>query len=93
VHIINLAVQAALTALKAVPSENAEAYRLELNTARVPSITENETVAVLAKLRRHIYVFRNRRGWKDILKKQCKVANIKFQQLSLNMLVRWSLTY
>jgi hypothetical protein len=92
-HIINLAVQAALTSLKAVPADDSDAYRLEYGAARVPLLPENESVAVLSKLRRHIYVFRNRRQWKDALKKQCKAANIEFKQLSLDMPVRWSSTY
>ena len=92
-HIINLAVQAALTSLKAEPLEQADAYRLEQGAARVPQLAENDTVAVLAKLRRHIYVFRNRRAWKDALKKQCEAATIKYQKLSLDMPVRWSSTY
>ena len=36
-HIINLAVQAALTVLKAVLEEQSKAYRDELNAARLPS--------------------------------------------------------
>jgi hypothetical protein len=92
-HIINLAVQAALAALKAVPSDEPESYRLEYGAARVPFSPENETMAVLAKLWRHIYIFRNRRQWKDGLQKQCEAANIPFRQLSLDMPVRWSSTY
>jgi hypothetical protein len=92
-HIINLAVQAALTALKAVPADEPEAYRLEYGAARMPVLPDNKTVAVLVKLRRHIYVFRNRRQWKDMLKKQCEAANIQAQQLSLDMPVRWNSTF
>lgn len=92
-HIINLAVQAALKSLKAEPAEQVDAYRLEQGAARVPQLAENATVAVLAKLRRHIYVFRNRRVWKDALKKQCEAATIQYRQLSLDMPVRWSSTY
>jgi hypothetical protein len=92
-HIINLAVQAALTALKAVPADEPEAYRLEYGAARMPVLPDNETVAVLDKLRRHIYVLRNRRQWKDMLKKQCEAANIQAQQLSLDMPVRWNSTF
>ena len=87
-HIINIAVQAALASLKATPDERVEAYRLEIRAARIPTVTENEIVTVLAKLRRHIYVFRNRRGWKDALKNQCKAASIKVRQLTLDMPVR-----
>jgi hypothetical protein len=79
-HIINLAVQAALTSLKAVPADEPNAYRLEYGAARVPSLPENELVAVLSKLRRHIYVFCNRRQWKNALKRQCEAANIEFKR-------------
>ncbi|KFY96083.1 hypothetical protein V500_02574, partial [Pseudogymnoascus sp. VKM F-4518 (FW-2643)] len=41
-HIINLAVQAALTSLKAVPADELNAYRLEYRAARVPLLLENE---------------------------------------------------
>jgi hypothetical protein len=84
-HIINIAVQAALASLKATPDERVEAYRLEIGAARIPLVAENDIVTVLAKLRRHIYVFRNRRGWKDALKNQCKAASIKVRQLTLDM--------
>ena len=50
-------------------------------------------MTVFAKLRRHRYVFRNRRGWKDALKNQCKAAGIKARQLTLDMPVRWSSAY
>jgi hypothetical protein len=87
-HIINIAIQAALASLKATPDEGPEAYRLEIRAARIPTVTENEIVTVLAKLWHHIYVFRNRRGWKDALKNQCKAAGIKVCQLTLDMPVR-----
>jgi hypothetical protein len=67
-HIINIAVQAALASLKATLDKGPEAYRLEIRAARIPLTSENNIVTVLAKLRRHIYVLRNRRGWKDALK-------------------------
>jgi hypothetical protein len=80
-HIINIAVQAALASLKATPDERVEAYRLEVGAARIPTristAAEYEIITVLAKLRRHIYVFRNRRGWKDALKSQCKATGIQ----------------
>ncbi|KFY91845.1 hypothetical protein V500_04432 [Pseudogymnoascus sp. VKM F-4518 (FW-2643)] len=84
-HIINIAVQAALASLKATPDERVEAYRLEIGAARIPLVAENDIVTVLAKLQRHIYMFRNRCGWKDALKNQCKAASIKVRQLTLDM--------
>ncbi len=63
-HIINLAVQAALTMLKAVPLEQTESYRLEQGLAYTRGfVSDREEVAtVLIKLRQHIYIFRNRRA-------------------------------
>jgi hypothetical protein len=95
-HIINLAVQAALTALKAVLEEQSEAYRDELNAARLPSSLISQagsTASALIKLRKHIYVFRNRRAWRDSLNAQAIAASIKPKALSLDMPVRWNSTY
>jgi hypothetical protein len=95
-HIINLAVQAALTVLKAVPEEQSEAYRDELNTARLPSSLISQagsTASALIKLRKHIYVFHNRRAWRDSLNAQAIAASIKPKALSLDMPVRWNSTY
>lgn len=64
-HIINLAVQAALKSLKASPDTETEAYWCEQGLARIPQRINNastEVSATLEKLRRHIYVFRNRRA-------------------------------
>jgi hypothetical protein len=55
--------------------------------------SSTEVSATLEKLRRHIYVFRNRRAWKDALQKQIKAAGQKLRQLSLDMPVRWNSTY
>ena len=94
-HIINIAVQDALKTLKAAPVEQTESYRCEQGAARIPlSFDSNiEVMNTLAKLRRHIYVFRNRRQWKDALQKQTVVAGLKKLQLSLDMPVRWNSTY
>ena len=60
-YIINLAVQAALTQLKATLSETAESYCIEPNAAHVPTgQSQEEVVSALSKLRQHIYIFRNR---------------------------------
>jgi hypothetical protein len=92
-NIINLAVQAALTTLKATPEEESDAYRLEPGAAQIPMMPENDFVNTLAKLRRLIYIFRNRRQWKDALQGQCKAAGIKPLQMSLDMPAPWSSTY
>jgi hypothetical protein len=91
-HIINLAVQAALTQLKATPSDSTESYRMEPDAARVP-IGQEEVVSALSKLRRHIYIFRNRRGFRVLLERQLKISGIKPHLLTLDMPVRWNSTY
>ncbi|KFY79733.1 hypothetical protein V499_01319 [Pseudogymnoascus sp. VKM F-103] len=95
-HIINIAVQDALKTLKAAPAEQAESYRCEQGAARIPTSSSESNIEVkntLSKLRRHIYVFRNRRQWKDALQKQTIAAGLKKLQLSLDMPVRWNSTY
>ena len=95
-HIINLAVQAALKSLKATPDTEMEAYWCQQGLARIPQHIDNastEVSATLEKLRRHIYVFRNRRAWKDALQKQMKAADQKPRQLLLDMPIRWNSTY
>jgi hypothetical protein len=94
-HIINIAVQAALKSLKADPNAETEAYRCEQGAARIPRSMDAHTEVsnTLAKLRRHIYVFRNRRAWKDALQRQIQAAGLKPQQLSLDMPVRWNSTH
>ena len=47
-----------------------------------------EVSNTLEKLRRHIYVFRNRRGWKDALQRQVQAVGLKPRQLSLDMPIR-----
>ncbi|KFY94740.1 hypothetical protein V498_03750, partial [Pseudogymnoascus sp. VKM F-4517 (FW-2822)] len=95
-HIINIAVQDALKTLKAAPAEQAESYRCEQGAARIPTSSSESNIEIkntLSKLRRHIYVFRNRRQWKDALQKQTIAAGLKKLQLSLDMPVRWNSTY
>ena len=51
-------------------------------------------VSALSKLRQHIYIFRNQRGFRTALEKQVRVSGIKpARMLTLNMPVRWSSTY
>ena len=47
----------------------------------------------LLKLRKHVYVFRNRGAWRDQLAKQCGVYGIKQRLIPLDMPVRWESTY
>ncbi|KFZ18359.1 hypothetical protein V501_01267, partial [Pseudogymnoascus sp. VKM F-4519 (FW-2642)] len=70
------------------PAKQAESYRCEQGAARIlTSLSESniEVKNTLSKLRRHIYVFRNRRQWKDALQKQTIAAGLKKLQLSLDM--------
>jgi len=61
-HVINLAVQVALKTLKAVPAEETEAYRMVYHSAvLLDEFGRTDVISVLYKLRRHIYIFRNRR--------------------------------
>jgi hypothetical protein len=93
-HVINLAVQEALKTLKAVPAEETEAYRMVYQSAiLLDDIEKTDVISALYKLRRHIYIFRNRRIWRDALEKQCKAANIKYHRPTLDMPVRWNSTY
>lgn len=73
-HIINLAVQSALKSLKADLDADFNSYRVEEHEARIPRSVETAAVRrvidCLAKLRRHVFVFNNRRGWRAALEKQ-----------------------
>jgi hypothetical protein len=85
-HIINLAVQAALTQLKAIPSATSESYRMEVNAARIPlGQSQEDIVSALSKLRRHIYIFRNRRRFRKLIERQLKTCGIKAHLLTLDM--------
>ena len=94
-HIINLAVQVALKTLKATPSDQPESYRVDENSVQqlVLGRGDESILTALAKLRKHIYIFRNRRAWKDALRSQCLALNITPIQLSLDMPIRWNSTY
>ena len=67
-HVINIAVQAALKTLKAEPAEETETYRMIYNSATLPlEFQKTDVVSAFYKLRRHIYIFRNRRIWRVAL--------------------------
>lgn len=89
-HIINIVVQEELVTLVAAPAADENAYRAEEGEARVPSHPETRVTGCLAKLRRHIYVFRNRREWRAALTRQAQSHGLKGSELCLDMLVRWS---
>jgi hypothetical protein len=84
-----------LKTLKAVPSDEPEAYRVDKTTIHLPSFNKEEDIILtaLAKLRKHIFIFRNRRAWGDALHSQCLALNIMPIKLSLDMPVRWNSTY
>jgi hypothetical protein len=83
-HIINIAVQAALTSLKSVPSKDCNIYRFEegVQSQRIPN---EEALSAMLKLTKHIYVFRSRRAWKDALSAQAIAMDIQPIQLVLDM--------
>ena len=57
-HVINLAVQAALTTLKAKLVKEIETYRLVYNSATILLEFQNtDVILAFYKLRRHIYIF------------------------------------
>jgi hypothetical protein len=86
-HIINLAVQAALKHLKAVPSNSTNLYRMEADATQLPiSHSQEVVVSALLKLQQHVYIFWNQRGFKLALETQVRVHNIKPAcLLTLNM--------
>ena len=53
--------------------------------ARASKITD-----CLTRLRRHIYVFKNRDAWRDALNRQIESIEISSVELKLDMPVRWS---
>ena len=79
-HIIHLAVQAALKALKAVPAEDWTVYRCEDGEARITldAMRGGSVTSSLEKLRRHIYVFRDRRAWRVALQRQTTAAGLRY---------------
>ena len=93
-HIINLAVQEAMKTLKATPSEDWAAYKCKEDAARVPFnvLRESAVAGCLEKLRRHIYVFKDRRAWRVALQRQTTAAGLQYRKLRLDMPIRWNST-
>jgi hypothetical protein len=59
---------------------------MEPNAARVPILqTQEEAVSAFSKLRQHIYIFRNCRGFKAALERQLQAAKMKVKLLTLDM--------
>jgi GTP cyclohydrolase I len=72
-----------------VLSDISETYRMDTNEARIPiAYTQDEVLSALSKLRRHVYIFRNRQGFRSQLEKQLKATGMKQQLLVLDMPVR-----
>ena len=63
-HIINLAVQDALSQLKAMPLDISKTYWMDANEARI-LVSQDEVVSTLLKLRHHVYIFRNQQGFRS----------------------------
>ncbi|KFZ23029.1 hypothetical protein V502_02492 [Pseudogymnoascus sp. VKM F-4520 (FW-2644)] len=93
-HVINLTVQAALKTLKTDLAVDVQASWFQQGHANFLKTFEPkvDVINVLAKLRRHIYIFRNHRALRDALQKQAVAHGLKEQQLSLDMPVRWNST-
>jgi len=77
-HVLNLSVQALLTSIRAEPSKEATEYQVEEGKATV--ISQEAGLSALAKLRRLVYIFRNRHGFLALLKTQCLANNVKFKR-------------
>ncbi len=61
-HVINIAVQAILTSLKAILANETDSYQIIYKvTQLLVNYNKIDVVFALAKLRRYIYIFRNRR--------------------------------
>jgi hypothetical protein len=64
---------------------------MEHDATRVPiGQTQEEMVSALSKLRQHIYIFRNRRGFRTLLERQLKISGIKHHLLTLDMPVGYA---
>ena len=87
-HIINIAVQSASKEIKAVPADNPEVYRQEEHQASINVIEKTLVMTALEKLRKHIYIFRNRRAWREALRSQLIAFKLDIKVLILDMPVR-----
>ena len=80
--------------MKAEPAEETETYRMIYNSATIPlEFQKTDVVSAFYKLRRHVYIFRNRRIWRVALQNQCKAHGIKYRKPTLDMPIRWNSTY
>src|ERR1700730_4763699 len=69
-HVINLAVQAALTTLKAEPVEETETYRIVYNSTTILlEFQKTDVISAFYKLQRYIYIFQN----------QCRVIQLSIK--------------
>lgn len=92
-HIINLAVQSPLRTLNATPAEDFNVYFSKDNCARILSNkAKYQVTSSLEKLRRHNYVHRDRRLWRDALQKHTTTdSRSTIFRLERDMPVRWDL--
>lgn len=86
-HFINFVVQDALKSLEADPEADINKYHSEDGFSDLPhnQAHPSEVTSFLEKLRRHIYVFRNRRGWRDCLEKQSVAAGLQALDMPMRL--------
>lgn len=84
-HIINLACRAILNSLEGPDSQEDSDSEEEDEQEVAPTCT-------ISKLRRLVKRIRNSQEKRDWIRGQCKVANIKANELRLDMKVRWNST-
>lgn len=91
-HLINIAVQDAIKALEAGPEKDPNSYHLVQGQACIPHHVERERQTIitdcLAKSRRHIFVFINRKGLMRLFNEQDRAAQIPPIKLQLDMPVQ-----
>lgn len=92
IYIINLAVQSTLKSLKADAKEDPINYDFEQGRTHLLGCLEYDSTPAdcLARLRQHIYVFKDIDAWRDVLKKQFESMEIQNVKLKLDMPVTGS---
>ena len=87
-HIYNIAVQAALKAIKSNPNEHRHHYQHEANRAILP----DDERSAFYKIRSLAIIFKLRKLPRAQLKRMCTTLNIKFIDIMCDMPVRWNST-
>lgn len=70
--------------------EDPNNYDFDIGCARIPTPLGSDSTIPdwLAKLRRHLYVFKDREAWEDVLKRQIDSHELSHAELQLDMPVR-----